>query len=115
MTKFAMNQFVPQIDAKIEKCIGSAERYFNIKLKQPSYNFKQRGRTAGTAYLQRNEMRFNTFMLQQDPQKFIENVVPHEVAHIVVFQVFGAKVRPHGKDRYWCSSPKAKASSRARI
>ena len=98
MTKLVLSQYTQQIDAKIQECIDSAERYFKIKLKPPSYNFKQRGRTAGTAYLQRNEMRFNTFMLQQDPQKFIDNVVPHEVAHIVVHQVFGAKVRPHGKE-----------------
>lgn len=87
-----------RIAEKVQECMIRAERYFQIKLNMPTYNFRQRGRSAGTAYLQRNEMRFNLFMLTQDTERFIEEVVPHEVAHIVVHQVFGSKVRPHGKE-----------------
>ncbi|MFD1383967.1 SprT family zinc-dependent metalloprotease [Rhodanobacter aciditrophus] len=87
-----------KITAKIAHCIQLAERYFKIKLVVPTFNFKQRGRTAGTAYLQTNEMRFNLFMLKQDCEKFIEQVVPHEVAHLVVFQVYGSRPKPHGPE-----------------
>lgn len=98
MGSVVCSAYIERIDRRITECLTSAERYFKIGLKRPCYNFKQRGRTAGTAYLQRNEMRFNTYMLQQDADKFIDQVVPHELAHIVVYQVFGAKVRPHGKE-----------------
>ncbi|SBT18681.1 Protein SprT [Marinomonas gallaica] len=98
MSSVVNHKNVERIENKISDCLNRAERYFKIGLQRPSFNFKQRGRTAGTAYLQRNEMRFNTYMLQQDPDKFIDHVVPHELAHIVVYQVFGSKVRPHGKE-----------------
>lgn len=86
------------VEEKIDQCIHQAERYFQVRLVKPVFNFNQRGRTAGTAYLQKNEMRFNAFMLTQDPDKFIEQVVPHEVAHLVVYQIYGAKPRPHGPE-----------------
>lgn len=98
MTELELHQHSVQIEKKVKDCLKRAEAYFNIKLRVPNFNFRQRGRTAGTAYLQRNEMRFNPFMLQQDPHKFIENVVPHETAHIVVHQIYGDKVRPHGRE-----------------
>ncbi|MBM6549921.1 SprT family zinc-dependent metalloprotease [Marinomonas ostreistagni] len=93
-----MKAYQGAVEQKIQQCLTQAQRYFKVTLKAPSFNFKQRGRSAGTAYLQRNEMRFNAYMLAQDPQKFIDNVVPHEVAHIVVHQIYGAKVRPHGRE-----------------
>lgn len=86
------------VQQKIHECMAIAENYFRIKLKIPSMNFKQRGRTAGTAYLQLNEVRFNRFMLNQNPVEFIATVVPHEVAHIVVYQVYGRNVKPHGQE-----------------
>lgn len=87
-----------QVQQKIDQCLRSAERYFNVKLASPTFNFKQRGRTAGTAYLQKNEMRFNLYMLRQDSEKFIEQVVPHEVAHLVVYQIYGTDPKPHGPE-----------------
>ena len=60
-----------RIAEKVWECMTRAERYFQIKLSMPTYNFRQRGRSAGTAYLQRNEMRFNLFMLTQDTERFI--------------------------------------------
>ncbi|RDL45824.1 SprT family zinc-dependent metalloprotease [Marinomonas piezotolerans] len=87
-----------RVEVKIDQCLKQAERYFNMRLTKPIFNFKQRGRSAGTAYLQTNEMRFNAFMLNQDPEKFIDEVVPHEVAHLVVYQVYGSKPKPHGPE-----------------
>lgn len=98
MSEAADQAYYEQVEQKIQECLASAQRYFNVTLAPPKFNFKQRGRSAGTAYLQRNEMRFNAYMLAQDPLKFIDNVVPHEVAHIVVHQIYGDAVRPHGRE-----------------
>lgn len=98
MTESDFKVYYDQVEQKIQQCLQQAKHYFKVSFKAPTFNFKQRGRSAGTAYLQRNEMRFNAFMLAQDPAKFIENVVPHEVAHIIVHQIYGDKVRPHGPE-----------------
>lgn len=63
----------------------------------PQISFKQRGKIAGCARLQINELRFNPVLLADNHQLFLDEVVPHEVCHLIVFTLFG-KVRPHGKE-----------------
>lgn len=87
---------VSAVCGKVEECIRQANRFFDIRLPVPECNFRQKGRSAGTAYLQKHEVRFNYFMYQQDPDRFLDTVVPHEVAHLVVYQLFGTDVKPHG-------------------
>lgn len=83
---------------KANDCFDKADEFFSNKFKRPTCNLKQRGRAAGTAHLQKNELRFNLFMYQQNPTEFINTVVPHEVSHLIVFQIYGNSVRPHGKE-----------------
>ncbi len=83
---------------RVNQCFTTADTFFGAKFKRSSCNFKQKGKAAGTAHLQKNELRFNLFMYQQDPTAFLSQVVPHEVAHIVVYQIYGNSVKPHGKE-----------------
>lgn len=87
-----------RITKKANECFDKADKFFGNKFKRSIYNLKQRGRAAGTAHLQKNELRFNLFMYQQDPTEFINTVVPHEVAHLIVFQIYGNSVKPHGRE-----------------
>lgn len=63
----------------------------------PKVNFNQRGKIAGCARLQMNELRFNPILLDDNVDAFLKEVVPHEVCHLLTFKLFG-KVRPHGKE-----------------
>ncbi|MCL2894213.1 SprT family zinc-dependent metalloprotease [Brenneria tiliae] len=67
---------------------------------EPAVNYQQRGSTAGTAWLQHWEIRLNPVLLQENQQAFIDEVVPHELAHLLVFARFG-KVAPHGQEWRW--------------
>lgn len=80
------------------QCFATADAFFGTTFKRSTCNLKQRGKAAGTAHLQKNELRFNYFMYQQNPAEFLSSVVPHEVAHIVVYQIYGNSVKPHGKE-----------------
>ncbi|MCZ2720305.1 SprT family zinc-dependent metalloprotease [Marinomonas sp. 15G1-11] len=73
-----------------------AENYFGREFELPIINFKQKGRAAGTAHLSKNEIRLNYFMFQQNPDAFLEEVVPHELAHLIAFTLYGPRIRPHG-------------------
>ncbi|MCB5160321.1 SprT-like domain-containing protein [Marinomonas algarum] len=86
------------IGIKVKECFEVAERFFGCSFRRASYNFKQKGRAAGTAHLQKNELRFNHFMFSQDTRTFLETVVPHEVSHLIVYQIYGNTVKPHGKE-----------------
>ena len=83
---------------KANVCFDLANAFFGNEFRRATCNLKQKGRAAGTAHLQKNELRFNHFMYQQNPEEFVETVVPHEVAHIIVYQIYGSTVRPHGKE-----------------
>lgn len=87
-----------RVQHQVAVCMAKADGFFRQEFRYPKVNFKQKGRAAGTAHLYKNELRFNFFMYQQDPSLFINTVVPHEVAHIIVHQIYGRHVKPHGKE-----------------
>ena len=85
------------LEVKGEDCFILAECFFERPFKRPTYLFNQRGKSAGTAHLQRNIIKFNAILFKQNKEVFINQVVAHEVAHIIAYQQYG-KVRPHGRE-----------------
>lgn len=82
---------------KVEQCINHACCYFEQNFRLPKISFNQRGKIAGCARLQLNELRFNPVLLADNVDAFLQEVVPHEVCHLLAYTLFG-KVRPHGKE-----------------
>lgn len=63
---------------------------------QPSLAFKQRGKIAASALLQKNVIRINPTLYVQNTDYFISHIIAHELAHIMVYQLYGLRVKPHG-------------------
>ncbi len=86
-----------QIAQQVLECYRQAETYLGKRFARPEINFKLRGKSAGTAHLQLNLLRFNPTLLAENHQSFIDQVVPHEICHLLAYQLFG-RVKPHGKE-----------------
>ncbi|MEM5504196.1 SprT family zinc-dependent metalloprotease [Shewanella frigidimarina] len=86
-----------QILAKVEADYLLAEQHFKRQFPRPNVHFSLRGKSAGTAHLQTNKLRFNPVLLAENHDIFINEVVPHEISHLLCFHLFG-KVKPHGKE-----------------
>ncbi|MEI6896118.1 MAG: SprT family zinc-dependent metalloprotease [Psychromonas sp.] len=80
-----------------ENLFIEAECFFERAFKRPDYLFNQRGKAAGTAHLQRNLIKINPTLFIKNKDVFFKQVMPHEVAHLLAFQLYG-RVRPHGKE-----------------
>ncbi len=64
----------------------------------PLLRFDLRGRSAGQARLANWCIRLNLDLLRQHGDVFIADTVPHELAHLVAYAMFGSRIRPHGKE-----------------
>lgn len=103
-----MNTIKHKVIQRVNECITHANQHIfkpcPIPLNQtgtqgyfvPSLRFDIRGKTAGMALPLRWELRFNPVLLQENPDAFLQEVVPHEISHLLVYAQFG-RVRPHGK------------------
>lgn len=91
------NEDKKALESQGEDCFIEAECFFDRPFKRPEYLFNQRGRSAGSAHLQRNIIKFNPTLYLHNKDEFLKQVVAHEVAHLITYQLYG-KVRPHGKE-----------------
>lgn len=86
-----------QVLACLRTHLTQANNILNTNYKEPKVSYKPKGSVAGCAFLTRWEIQLNSIMLNENGEKFINEVVPHELAHLITFERFG-KVKPHGQE-----------------
>lgn len=64
----------------------------------PTLSYKQRGRIAGSAILQKNIIKLNPKLFVENTDYFLSHIIAHELAHILVYQLYGLSVKPHGNE-----------------
>ncbi|WP_457808401.1 SprT family zinc-dependent metalloprotease [Kushneria sp. EE4] len=85
--------------ARLEACVAGCLRRARAHypdLPAPRVWCDLRGRSAGQAHYGRGGLRFNMTLYGEQPEAFLSEVVPHEMAHWVVHHAFPGRVRPHG-------------------
>lgn len=85
-----------QASTQLAHCLEQAQRYFKRTFPAPKLSYQLRGKAAGKAYLQLWEIRLNPILFAENPQAYIDEVIPHELAHLLCYRLFG-RIRPHGK------------------
>lgn len=72
-----------------------AALFFNHSFDEPSILYRKKGSIAGSALLQKWQIQLNLNMLMENKDVFIQEVIPHELAHLIAYKEFG-RVKPHG-------------------
>lgn len=93
----AQEHWQPSLQARLTELYLTAEQHFQSQLLKPALELTQRGTSAGSARLQSNLIRLNPVLLCESPEEFIRQILPHELAHLLVHQLYG-KVAPHGNE-----------------
>ncbi|WP_233268946.1 SprT family zinc-dependent metalloprotease [Paraglaciecola sp. L1A13] len=96
-TPTTLEDMQSNIAARVNACVTHANMQLAINLAQPNISFNQRGKIAGCARLQTNSLKFNPVLLVDNYAAFMSEVVPHEVCHLLAYNLYG-RVKPHGKE-----------------
>lgn len=93
------------LENKVDHCLESAGQRFNCSFSYARVEVNIRGRAAGQIRFDRSQcggqlpvLRFNPLMLARYGNRFVDEVVPHECAHLVAYRLFGFKIKPHGPE-----------------
>jgi SprT protein len=81
--------------------LAAAEQKFELKPSLPDILFDLKGKSAGLLVIHSSghtKIRYNGELLKLYGTKFIEQTVPHEVAHLIARRVYGKAIKPHGKE-----------------
>jgi SprT protein len=90
-----------QAMARTRDLLNQAVSRLGIRARDLEIRFDLRGRAAGQARYGGPGLwiiRYNPVLLHENPQRFIAETVPHEVAHVVAFVRYGHRIRPHGPE-----------------
>jgi len=90
-----------QVVATTRETIQRAERLFECEFQIPFISFDLSGRAAGMYRVRRRrqEIRYNPYIFGKYFSDNLANTVPHEVAHYLADELFGARnIRPHGTE-----------------
>jgi SprT protein len=97
-----MVDLVRQATDKVRESLCIAERHFSKSFALDDVLFDLGGKSAGQLVYSNMsasyKIRINRGLLHKDPNHVINQTIPHEVAHLVAFQVYGTKISPHGRE-----------------
>lgn len=77
-----------KVDAKLRECIAAAEHKYNTTVPFPTVRYDLRGTKAGWAQYSTWTVSFNAILLAENFEAFLEDTVPHEMAHLITDLVF---------------------------
>ncbi|GGA79490.1 protein SprT [Neiella marina] len=93
--QLAESQWRQPLEQHLQQLLKRAAEAFDYRFERPTLMLNQRGTIAGSARLQTQVLRLNPVLLVAEPQAFIGQILPHELAHLLVHQLYG-RVAPHG-------------------
>jgi SprT protein len=78
--------------------LAVARAAYGQALYQPTLSFDLAGTCAGIAYGSRRHIRLNPQLLAENIEHFESDIIPHELAHLLVRYLHGEAPAPHGQE-----------------
>jgi len=72
-----------KVTARIQECLDIAEKTFGQKFDLPLVRYDIRSTVGGIATFSKWRVRFNLIFLVENEDEYLQQVVPHEVAHLI--------------------------------
>lgn len=97
MTRDGCRDLITATDEWIKK----AELLYHHGLPQVEIETNLRGVAAGKVVIQSERplrIRYNPTLFHKNRAEFLQQTVPHEVAHLLVWSLYGHRARPHGRE-----------------
>jgi SprT protein len=91
-----MMQALIRLDNEVARTLKIARASFPLKeFPDPLVKMNLTGKRAGCFHTKNSRIRFNLELMLKNKEDFINNTVPHEVAHYIV-EIIDPTSRPHG-------------------
>jgi SprT protein len=87
------------ISKKINEVYEQAKELFPSRLRswtRPGWDTDMSGVVAGLAYFNQNKMKFNPVLFLRNKEEFLNDTVPHEMAHLIAYKVYGDTTHGEG-------------------
>lgn len=88
---------IDAVQHSLEAWCRKASETLQQAVPPPPIHFDLKGKSAGQALLQPGIIRLNPILLLENQTEYFEQVIPHELAHLLTYQCFG-RVKPHGAE-----------------
>jgi SprT protein len=99
--KFQYPQLIERIESKVLDTYLRAEKVFGKPLELPKLDFTVRGKCVGAwALASKNLINFNPhfFQFESNRDEIVNQIVPHEIAHLLADKFFPSLKRAHGPE-----------------
>ncbi len=87
-----------QVIKKLDECLARASRAFNCVFPVPTLEWKDMGRLAGYATYATHNIKLSPTLFGQNPEKFLNVTVPHELAHLLTKILYPKAKQHHGPE-----------------
>jgi SprT protein len=97
-----INEMRTKVDEKVKECLRLyIERFDQDEIAYPEITFDLTGSAAGMCLFRAStktaKIRFNEYMMKHSFEEFIENIVPHEMAHYCADHLYGIQTTKSGR------------------
>lgn len=87
------------VNTAVAEFVAKANRLWpSLNYTTPAVQYDLRGRVAGYAYYGKDLVKFNPVLLHENMEDFKVDTIPHELAHLISYKLYGRSGTGHGSN-----------------